>query len=254
MFPKCIRPYPAAPFRDKTSKKKRKKGRTMIATDTPEKNRIEQEKALTANKPSGLKRKKVVRKHFGSLSDPALSKQTNYNKPLIVNSDELSSPCCSHSETATNKSRDEQNMEQSAQRKSKSSKSRTRLFPKCTFFSSESDAEKELDLSDSSELDESDGEIIEGDFVVVKVKGQSRFLNYIARVDAIDDLECEGVFLRRIPVRIAEGLPTFVIDSMDEASWSRNGIVRKLPMPKFSGSARRPHVQFAFDFENCDVV
>ena len=36
----------------------------MIATDTPEKNRIEQENALTANKPSGLKRKKVVRKHF----------------------------------------------------------------------------------------------------------------------------------------------------------------------------------------------
>ena len=138
--------------------------------------------------------------------------------------------------------------------KSKSSKSRTRLFPKCTFFSSKSDAKQELDLSDSSEFDESDGEIIEGDFVVVKVKGQSRFLNYIARVDAIDDLECEGVFLRRIPVRIAEGLPTFVIDSMDEASWSRNDIVRKLPMPKFSGSARRPHVQFAFDLENCDVV
>ena len=86
------------------------------------------------------------------------------------------------------------------------------MFPKCTFFSSESDAEKELDLSDSSEFDESDGEIIKGNFVVVKVKGQSRFLNYIARVDAIDDLEYEGVFLRRIPVRIAEDLPTFVID------------------------------------------
>ena len=75
LSPECIRPYPAAPFRDETSKKKRKKGRTMIATDTPEKNRIEQENALTANKPSGLKRKKVVRKHFSSLSDPALSKK-----------------------------------------------------------------------------------------------------------------------------------------------------------------------------------
>ena len=144
----------------------------------------------------------MVRKHFSSLSDPALSKKTGHNEHLIVNSDELSSPCCSYSETATNKSRDERSMEQSAQRKSKSSKSRTRLFPKCTFFSSESDAEKELDLSDTSEFDESDGEIIEGDFVVVKVKGQSRFLNYIERVDVIDDLECEGVFLRRIPVAL----------------------------------------------------
>ena len=125
------------------------------------------------------------------------------------------------------------------------------MFPKCTFSSSESDAEKELDLSDSSE---SDGKRIEGDFVVVKVEGQSRFLNYIARVDVIDDLEYEKVFPRRIPVRIAESLPTFVIDSMDEASWSRNDIVRKLSMPKFSGSARRPHIQFAFDLENCDIV
>ena len=100
-------------------------------------------------------------------------------------------------------------MEQSVHRNSKSSKSRTRLFPKYTFFSSESDAEKELDLSDSSEFDESDGEIIEGDFVVVKVKGQSRFLNYIARVDAIDDLECEGVFLRTIPVRMRRGVSAY---------------------------------------------
>ena len=79
-------------------------------------------------------------------------------------------------------------MEQSVQKKSKSSKSKTRLFPKCTFSRSESDAEKELDLSDSSKFDESDGEIIGGDFVVVKVKGQFRFLNYIARVDANDNL------------------------------------------------------------------
>ena len=70
-------------------------------------------------------------------------------------------------------------MEQSVQKKSKSSKSKTRLFPKCTFSRSESDAEKELDLSDSSKFDESDGEIIGGQF---------RFLNYIARVDANDNL------------------------------------------------------------------
>ena len=210
LSPECIRPYPAAPFRDKTSKKKRKKSRTMIATDTPEKNRIEQENALTANKPSGLNGKKVVRKHFSLISDPALYEKTGHNEPLIVNSsNELNGPHCSYSETATNKSRAGQNMEQSVQRKSKSSKSRARLFPECTFSSSESDAEN--DVSDSSKFDESDGEIIEGDFVVVKVKGQSRFLNYIARVDTIVNLECKGVFLRRIPVCIAEGLPTFLL-------------------------------------------
>ena len=34
LSPECIRPYSAAPSCDHTSKKKRKKGRTMIATDT----------------------------------------------------------------------------------------------------------------------------------------------------------------------------------------------------------------------------
>ena len=86
-------------------------------------------------------------------------------------------------------------MGQRVQRKSKCSKSRTRLFRKGTFFNRESDAEKELDLSDNSRFDKSDGEIIEEDFVAVKVKGQSPFLNYIARADAFDDLECEGVFM-----------------------------------------------------------
>ena len=37
LSPEYIRPYPAAPSRDKTSTKKHKTGRTMIATDTPEK-------------------------------------------------------------------------------------------------------------------------------------------------------------------------------------------------------------------------
>ena len=75
----CIRPYPTAPSRDKTSKKKRKTGRTMIATDTPKKNRIEQENALTANKHFGLKRKKVVCKHFSLLPDPSLSEKTGHH-------------------------------------------------------------------------------------------------------------------------------------------------------------------------------
>ena len=43
-------------------------------------------------------------------------------------------------------------------KKSKSSKSKTRLFPKSNFSSSESDVEMKLNLSDSSEFDESDGE------------------------------------------------------------------------------------------------
>ena len=45
--------------------------------------------------------------------------------------------------------------------------------------------------------DEADQEII-GNFVVVKVHGKSSMRHYIARVNAFDGDEFEGVFLQRV--------------------------------------------------------
>ena len=62
-----------------------------------------------------------------------------------------------------------------------------------------SSSESEFEFSDSSadDIDDTDEDVIEGDFVVVKVAGKSRIVNFIARVDTIDNDEYEGVFLRR---------------------------------------------------------
>ena len=43
-----------------------------------------------------------------------------------------------------------------------------------------------------------DEELIEGDFVIVKlVSAKSRIAHYIARIDAMDENEFVGVFLKR---------------------------------------------------------
>ena len=54
-----------------------------------------------------------------------------------------------------------------------------------------------MDDSTDDDIDLMDKELMEGDFVVVKVAGKSRVLNFIARVDVFDDLE--GCFFARFP-------------------------------------------------------
>ena len=69
---------------------------------------------------------------------------------------------------------------------------------------SESDSDtNSISFDDLSDIDEpNDLDIIEGDFVIIKVSGKSRFQNFIARVDIIDDIEYEGVFLKKVLRRI----------------------------------------------------
>ena len=68
-----------------------------------------------------------------------------------------------------------------------------------------------------------DTEVMEGDFVVVKVAGKSRVLNFIVIVDVVDDLEYEGVFLRKVPTGTSDR-PTFVLNTKDIASFQTEDI------------------------------
>ena len=62
--------------------------------------------------------------------------------------------------------------------------------------SSSSDSEPEMEFDDESDETLEDMDIIEGDFVVVKIAWKSRVVHYIARVDLVHDYEYEGIFLR----------------------------------------------------------
>ena len=96
------------------------------------------------------------------------------------------------------------------------------------------------DDSDSIDEDKADQEIIEGDFVVVKVHGKSSMRHYIARVDAFDGDEFEGVFLcRALSLNDFDFGATFVINEDDEALLLRQDIAKKPPNPKFIGTSRR---------------
>ena len=110
-----------------------------------------------------------------------------------------------------------------------------------------SSSESEFEFSDSSadDIDDTDEDVIEGDFVVVKVAGKSRIVNFIARVDSIDNDEYEGVFLRKVLSRMT-GKPSFVIDNNDEALFKKQDILAKLPIPSVVGGSARWENQFTF--------
>ena len=87
--------------------------------------------------------------------------------------------------------------------------------------------------------EESDDEVIEGDFVVVKVERKSRKVRYIAKVDTIDGDEFEGTFLKKVP-QIVGHVPVFIINKTDIAVFQRNDVIAKLPEPvKNTGSTRK---------------
>ena len=103
-------------------------------------------------------------------------------------------------------------------------------------------SDDDLQLDDSSDEYHEDVEElpIEGDFVVLKVAGKKRSLLYIARVDVIDGGDFEGVFLKRVPNKPADIQTCYIPNPDDEATFSGQDIVGKLPQPKVvGGSARR---------------
>ena len=70
-----------------------------------------------------------------------------------------------------------------------------------------------MDDSTDDDIDLMGTEVMEGDFVVVKVAGKSCVLNFIARVDVVGDLEYEGVLLCKVPTRTSDK-PTFVLNTL----------------------------------------
>ena len=67
--------------------------------------------------------------------------------------------------------------------------------------------------------------------IITQVEGQrSRNFLYIARVDVVDQDEdyYEGCFLRKISGHVGRETPTFVVDTSDCGSFSKNDVMKKL--------------------------
>ena len=115
----------------------------------------------------------------------------------------------------------------------------------------------EIEYDDESDcsLDE---QIEEEDYVVVNVTEKGRIVRYIARVDELDDDEYEGVFLQKVlgcGKKDSEEM-SFIVNEKDEASFSANDVVCKLPRPILvGGTARRSNnVRFSCDLKKWKVV
>ncbi|CAI9719896.1 Hypothetical predicted protein [Octopus vulgaris] len=81
----------------------------------------------------------------------------------------------------------------------------------------------EIVYDDTDDSRGDDQSIIESDFVIVKVPGKkSRIFHYIARVDAFEGDEFEGVLLHQ--VLSMNDHATFVVDAKDEALYSKSNI------------------------------
>ena len=131
------------------------------------------------------------------------------------------------------------------------SRIKRKTLPSESTSSSESDNEMQIVYDDSDDSEENDQSIIEGDFVIVKVHGKSRSNHYIARVDAFDGGEFEGVFLRR--VLSLNDRATFVVNAEDEALWLREDIAKKLPTPAIIGTSRRTQFQFRCNLDEWNL-
>ena len=100
-------------------------------------------------------------------------------------------------------------------------------------------SESDLELDDESDDTVDEMDVMEGDFVVVKVAGKSRIVHYIARVDVVEGKEYEGVFLQKVSGRVDSEETSFVPNPADEACFPAEDIVRKLPQPVIAGGSRR---------------
>ena len=101
-----------------------------------------------------------------------------------------------------------------------------------------------------------DEELIEGDIVIVKLVSTSRIAHYTARIDAMDENEFEGVFLKR-ESSFGQNTFVFVVNENDEALFSKKGVVIKLSVPcQVGGTTRRTKMfekfTFSCEFSNCN--
>ena len=72
----------------------------------------------------------------------------------------------------------------------------------------------------------------------------------MAQIDAMDEDEFEGVFLKR-ESSLRQNAFVFVINENDEASFSKKDVVMKLSVHRQVGGAAKKFM-FSCDFSNCN--
>ena len=69
-------------------------------------------------------------------------------------------------------------------------------------------------------------ELIDGDFVIVKCCGRSRFVNFVAQIDAIKGEQYKILFLQKLVGKV-EDTPIFTLNPNDISLIAKDEIVRE---------------------------
>ena len=95
-----------------------------------------------------------------------------------------------------------------------------------------------------------DFDITEGDFVVARVTGKARIVNYIARIDVISGDEYECAYLKRVASKVDSNRPSFIVNSDDFAIIAKDDVIQKLPRPNVTVGSVRQSTKLTF---NCNL-
>lgn len=214
--PEIVRPYPKASPR-KLIKNSRKKGKTRILTDTPEKRLIElaEQEKQTKNKAKREKQGKKVLKNTEKKKFPKLPPELTSNRVKqrkISNSSES----------------DVENI----------------LFAD----SSEGSFVVEGTSEEEEDLDEDDVIMIDrnfeiNDFVLVKFNTKKTVVHYVGRIEEISHTMATIKFMRLSKIK-----NTFLFPVVDDiASVPLEDIKTKLPRPKTCNKSKRGNSKYTFD-------
>lgn len=185
-----IRPYPkAAPRKTKGG---RKKGKTRILTETPEKNQIEAEFLERQAKKSKAKVRKVTKQVFDESSD-----------------DDVEIP-------VQNSSDDDDYLEKLVE---------------------DENAERNEEITMENEM------ILEGDFVLVELKGKKSVQHCIAEIKKILEDGFDVIYLKKI-MNSNKFVKTEQFYEITESD-----ILRKLPKPSVVGGSERLNEQLSFQID-----
>ncbi|XP_034061485.1 uncharacterized protein LOC117539414 isoform X3 [Gymnodraco acuticeps] len=255
--PEVILPLPKATERKK--KCVRKKVKTRIVTDTPEKMELEKAHKEKEDKKAEQEKKKNEREKKRALK--AANQTKTKKKTAVYSSSEESSTTNDEAEDGLEKthSREKERAEKkkrSGNKKGALKGSKPTKPKKKVLSSSSEESDFPIPLSDTthyessdvqSDDDDGDKDLSAGDFVIVKFAGKkSKCYNYVGLVENVEGDEISAKFLKQSYKRSVDGKPIFTFRENDEGVIPRGDVLKKLPTPqKLGGTARREY-KFTF--------
>ncbi len=264
--PKVILPLPKATAR--RPRMTRKKVKTRIVTDTPEKMELEKahkekqdekaEKEIKKNErqkkwaPKGSNQTKIIKKKVVHNS----SEESTMGLPLDDTTDDKAEDDLENTHNRENKRAEKQKMNENKKRGALKVSKSTKRKKKVTVYSSSEESDISIPLNDTTDYessdvqndddDDGDKDLSAGDFVIVSFAGKTKSYNYVGLVEKVEGADISAKFLRQSCKKSVDGKPIFTFKENDEGVIPRGDVLKKLPTPQNLGGTARREQKFIF--------